>query len=179
MSANPNAATGGSTIVTIQGSSQGSGAPIPVSSYANNQASSAPTANSTGASDPITITRRINVKIQGSMSDFAQDGQGCATWRPVDGKQAAIWGLQVCSLSGPKVWLRHVEHLIPACFSPRISPLSVEIHPSPPMAMLHPPMHPLLMLLAMPLSNQPFSSSTSLLSRSPLELLLAAFLPMR
>lgn len=24
---------------------------------------------------PITITRRINVKIQGSMSDFAQDGQ--------------------------------------------------------------------------------------------------------
>ena len=45
-----------------------------------------------------TITRRINVKIQGSMSDFAQDGQGCATWRGVDGKQAVIWGLQDLSV---------------------------------------------------------------------------------
>lgn len=48
---------------------------------------------------PITITRRINVKIQGSMSDFAQDGQGTATWRAVDGKQAVIWGLQDLALN--------------------------------------------------------------------------------
>lgn len=46
------------------------------------------------AGNPITITRRLNIKIQGSMSDFAQDGQGCATWRGVEGKQAVIWGLQ-------------------------------------------------------------------------------------
>jgi len=90
MSANPNAATGGSTIVTIQGTS--SGAPIQASSYANQ--ASAPTANtgSNGASDPITITRRINVKIQGSMSDFAQDGQ--VSWNnPISGRNNLILGI--------------------------------------------------------------------------------------
>jgi hypothetical protein len=42
----------------------------------------------------VTITRRINVRIQGSLSEFSQDGQGGASWRSVDGKQASIWGLQ-------------------------------------------------------------------------------------
>ena len=46
------------------------------------------------SSPPILITRRLNIKIHGSMADFAQDGQGCATWRGLAGKHAAIWGLE-------------------------------------------------------------------------------------
>ena len=80
MSVNNNASNA-SNIVTIEG-----GAAAPVTPF---RGDGAPT-----ISEPITITRRINVKIQGSMSDFAQDGQGSATWRAVDGKQTTIWGLQ-------------------------------------------------------------------------------------
>lgn len=44
---------------------------------------------------PITITRRIQVRIQGSMADFAQDGQGSATWKCMEGQEPVVWGLQV------------------------------------------------------------------------------------
>ena len=52
---------------------------------------------------PIILTRRIQIKIQGSMSDFAQDGQGCATWRCMEGQEPVVWGLQVSSVIGYKV----------------------------------------------------------------------------
>lgn len=50
--------------------------------------------SSSSIAAPMRITRRLNVRIQGSLSDFAQDGQGGATWRVMEGKQSAIWGIQ-------------------------------------------------------------------------------------
>lgn len=47
------------------------------------------------------ITHRFLCSIKGSPLDFSQDGQGCATWRAVEGKQASIWGLnEISSLCG-------------------------------------------------------------------------------
>lgn len=69
MSANTNnQGPTGSNIVTIEGTASSSAAPA-TTTY---RSDAAPT---NASSEPITITRRINVKIQGSMSDFAQDGQ--------------------------------------------------------------------------------------------------------
>lgn len=62
------------------------------------QSAAAVATGTTGKLDknaPITITRRIQVKIQGSMTDFAHDGQGCATWRCMEGLEPVMWGLQV------------------------------------------------------------------------------------
>lgn len=182
----------GSNIVTIQGTSS-SNAPVQNNTFKNNGGDITNNNNNTGSSssEPITITRRINVKIQGSMSDFAQDGQGSATWRPVDGKQAAIWGLQVTFLKfepgcvaspcrtskkSASIDTRHGEatHLCP--FSHRIS---LPMEGIPPMEMLHPPMHLPPMHLAMRLSSLPFFLNKSLLSRFPLGSRFHAFLLMR
>ncbi len=68
MSANTNnQGPTGTNIVTIEGT--------PSSSAASASATYNKTDAQGNGSEPITITRRINVKIQGSMSDFAQDGQ--------------------------------------------------------------------------------------------------------
>ena len=188
MSANPNNAQG-STIVTIQSPSAPSQQQQQYASPSSTTtvAQSTNSSNSSSSAEPITITRRINVKIQGSMSDFAQDGQGCATWRPVDGKQAAIWGLQV---NFCLAWRSHtlaftygLEGVAAPCrthitldFLPRTLLPTVETLP---MVMLQAPMLPPPMPLAMLSSSLPSSSSTNLPSRFPLGSPFPAFLPMR
>lgn len=42
---------------------------------------------------PITIRRRIHVNISGTMANFKKQGELAATWKPREGKQAAVFGL--------------------------------------------------------------------------------------
>jgi len=44
----------------------------------------APTANTK-------LTRRLNVCISGTLANFFAEGQGAATWKPIDGKQVFIF----------------------------------------------------------------------------------------
>jgi len=45
--------------------------------------------------DPVTsssrLTRRLNVCISGTLANFFAEGQGAATWKPIDGKQVFIF----------------------------------------------------------------------------------------
>lgn len=55
----------------------------------NDQA--APQSSSAIKSEPIRITRRFNVCIKGSLQNFESEGDGAATWRPLEGKQVDIF----------------------------------------------------------------------------------------
>jgi len=38
------------------------------------------------------LTRRMNVCIAGTLANFFAEGQGAATWKPIDGKQVYMFG---------------------------------------------------------------------------------------
>lgn len=42
---------------------------------------------------PITIRRRVHISINGTMANFSKQGELGATWKPREGKQAAVFGL--------------------------------------------------------------------------------------
>lgn len=89
MSANV-AGQGPAAVITIEGGSVGAGG-------VTDGRGGTDSANNTQrmADGPITITRRILVSIQGSRLDFSQDGQGCATWRPVEVRVLRIHRLRL------------------------------------------------------------------------------------
>lgn len=85
MSANVAAQPGQAGFITIENNPGGGGAAMTQQGGESvGKGASAGLAGAGGESGPITITRRILVSIQGSRLDFSQDGQGCATWRPVE-----------------------------------------------------------------------------------------------
>ena len=44
------------------------------------------------ASDMVRLTRRLNVCITGTLSNFSAEGPGAATWKPLDGKHISMFG---------------------------------------------------------------------------------------
>lgn len=84
MSANVAAQPGQAGFITIENNPGGGGAMAQQGGESMGKGASAGLAGAGGDGGPITITRRILVSIQGSRLDFSQDGQGCATWRPVE-----------------------------------------------------------------------------------------------
>jgi hypothetical protein len=94
MSANVAAQPGQAGFITIENNPGGGGgaAMTQQGGESMGKGASAGLAGAGGESGPITITRRILVSIQGSRLDFSQDGQGCATWRPVEvSLEAKTW----------------------------------------------------------------------------------------
>jgi hypothetical protein len=60
----------------------------------NNSAAVAAASAPPLATDPssIRLTRRVNVCIAGTLANFFAEGQGAATWKPIDGKQVYMFG---------------------------------------------------------------------------------------
>jgi len=46
------------------------------------------------AAKNVRLTRRLNVSISGTLANFFAEGQGAATWKPIDGKQVYMFGNQ-------------------------------------------------------------------------------------
>jgi hypothetical protein len=44
------------------------------------------------AATNVRLTRRVNVCIAGTLANFFAEGQGAATWKPIDGKQVYMFG---------------------------------------------------------------------------------------
>ena len=52
----------------------------------------APTLGPAVATDMARLTRRLNVCITGTLSNFFAEGPSAATWKPLDGKQIGMFG---------------------------------------------------------------------------------------
>ena len=64
----------------------------PTAQNASGGASPAPPPPTPANTECTRITRRLNVCITGTLSNFSAEGPGAATWKPLDGKQICMFG---------------------------------------------------------------------------------------